>query len=136
MLRYPVASDHHIVDGGTVPVPVQLRVECDSTAEVESLYRWLRREQAVRVDGELTRAPSDDPETMGTLLDVLTLIIGSGLSAGQLALAVASWRDSRRPAPNVTITHIAADGAVTRIEAIDQPALTAALTDLQQREQK
>jgi hypothetical protein len=117
-------------------VPVQLRVECGSTTEAESLYRWLRREQAVRLDGELARASSDDPETMGTLLDVLTLIIGSGLSAGQLALAVASWRDSRRPPPDVTITHTAADGAVTRIEATDRAALAAALTDLQQREQK
>jgi hypothetical protein len=136
MLRYPVASDHLITDGGAQTVPVQLRVECEPAAEIESLYRWLRRERAVRVDGELTRAPGDDPEAMGTLLDVLTLIIGSGLSAGQLALAVASWRDTRRPAPDVTITHTAADGAVTRIEATDHAALAAALTELQQREQQ
>ncbi|MET8153062.1 hypothetical protein ACIBSW_03380 [Actinoplanes sp. NPDC049668] len=109
---------------------------CESTEDAESLYRWLRREQAVRVDGELARAPSDDPEAMGTVLDVLTLIIGSGLSAGQLALAVASWRDSRRPAPTVTITHTAADGAVTRIEAADHAALATALTELQQRERQ
>ncbi|AGZ45935.1 hypothetical protein AFR_38405 [Actinoplanes friuliensis DSM 7358] len=117
-------------------MPVKLRVECGSTADVESLHRWLRREQAVRVDGALTRLPSDDPEAMGTLLDVLTLVIGSGLSAGQLALAVASWRDSRRPAPAVTITHTAADGAVTRIEAADRTALAAALTELEQRGQQ
>ena len=67
-------------------MPVRLRLECDSTADAESLHRWLRREQAVRVDGELTRGGDDDPELMGTLLDVLTLVIGSGLSAGQLAV--------------------------------------------------
>ncbi|MEU7902834.1 hypothetical protein [Actinoplanes sp. NPDC049118] len=117
-------------------MPVQLRVECESTGDGESLYRWLRREQVVRVEGELTRAPAGGNETMGTLLDVLTLVIGSGLSAGQLALAVSAWRDSRRPAPKVTITHTAADGSVTRIETTDQPALAAALTELQQREQK
>ena len=117
-------------------MPVRLRLECDSTDDVESLHRWLRQEQAIRVDGRLARAASDDPETMGTLLDVLTLIIGSGLSAGQLALAVASWRDARRPAPTVTITHTAADGAVTRIEAADHTALAAALTELEHREQK
>jgi hypothetical protein len=118
-------------------VPVRLRLECDSTAEAESLHRWLRREQGVRVDGELARAPSTDPEAMGTLLDVLTLVIGSGLSAGQLALAVASWRESRRPAaPRVMITHTAADGAVTRIEVADHATLTTALTELEQREQK
>jgi hypothetical protein len=115
-------------------VPVRLRLECDSTADAESLHRWLRREQAVRVDGELARADTGDPAAMGTLLDVLTLIIGSGLSAGQLALAVASWRDTRRPAPRVVITHTAADGAVTRIEAADHAVLTAALTELEQRE--
>ncbi len=117
-------------------MPVRLRLECDSTADIESLHRWLRREQAVRVDGELARDASDDPEAMGTLLDVLTLIIGSGLSAAQLALAVASWREARRPAPRVTITHTAADGAVTRIEVSDHGALATALTELEQREQK
>jgi hypothetical protein len=116
-------------------VAVRLRLECESTEDIESLHRWLRQEQAVRVDGGLGRGRDEDPEKMGALLDVLTLIIGSGLSAGQLALAVASWRDSRRPSPKVTITHTAADGAVTRIEAADQATLTAALTALEQREQ-
>jgi hypothetical protein len=117
-------------------VPVRLRLECDSTADAESLHRWLRREQAVRVDGGLALGGGDDPELMGTLLDVLTLIIGSGLSAGQLALAVASWRDSRRPVPKVTITHTAADGTVTRIDVADHTSLAVALTELEQREQK
>jgi hypothetical protein len=117
-------------------VPVRLRLECDTTADAESLHRWLRREQAVRVDGALSRPGSDDPEAMGTLLDVLTLIIGSGLSAGQLALALAGWRQAHPPAPKVTITHTAADGAVTRIEVADPATLTAALTELEQREQK
>jgi hypothetical protein len=115
-------------------VPVRLRLECDSTVDAESLHRWLRREQAVRVDGELARVAGDDPEAMGTLLDVLTLIIGSGLSAGQLALAVASWRAAQRPKGKVTITHTAADGAVTRIEVGDQASLAVALTELEQRE--
>lgn len=115
---------------------VELRLECESTEDIESLHRWLRQEQEVRVDGALARVLDDDPEAMGALLDVLTLVIGSGLSAGQLALAVASWRDSRRPSPKVTITHTAADGATTRIEAADHAALAAALTELERREQK
>jgi hypothetical protein len=115
-------------------VPVRLRLECDSTADAESLHRWLRREQAVRVNGELARVTGGESEAMGTLLDVLTLLIGSGLSAGQLALAVTSWREAHRPRPRVTITHTAADGAVTRIEATDHLALAAALTELERRE--
>jgi hypothetical protein len=117
-------------------VPVRLRLECDSTADAESLHRWLRREQAVRVDGRLARETGQNPEQMGTLLDVLTLVIGSGLSAGQLALAVASWRNAHRPAPKVIVTHTAADGAVTRIEVADEAGLAVALTELEQREQK
>ena len=115
---------------------VELRLECESTEDIESLHRWLRREQAIRVDGGLARALDEDAEAMGALLDVLTLVIGSGLSAGQLALAVASWRDSRQPSPKVTITHTAADGATTRIEAADHAALAAALTELERREQQ
>ena len=117
-------------------MPVRLRLECASTADAESLHRWLRREEAVRVDGRLARGGGDDPEHMGPLLDVLTLVIGSGLSAGQLALAVATWRDAHRSGPRVTITHTAADGAVTTIEAADQAGLAAALTQLEQRGQK
>ncbi|MFI5494786.1 hypothetical protein [Actinoplanes sp. NPDC051859] len=117
-------------------MPVELRLECASTADAESLYRWLRGEQQVRVDGRLARAESPDSETMGTLLDVLTLIIGSGLSAGQLALAVASWQQSRHPSPHVTIVHNAADGTTTRLEAEDPRALAAALEELQNREQR
>ena len=113
-------------------MPVELRLECPSPEEAESLHRWLRQEQAVRVDGRLARARSDDPQTMGTLLDVLTLVIGSGLSAGQLALAVATWRDSRRPSPEVTIVHTAADGSTTRIEDADHRTLAAALAELEE----
>ena len=113
-------------------MPVELRLECPSPEEAESLHRWLRQEQAVRVDGRLARARSDDPQTMGTLLDVLTLVIGSGLSAGQLALAVASWRESRKPSPRVTIVHTAADGSTTRIEAEDHRTLATALAELEQ----
>ena len=115
-------------------MPVRLRLECDSTADAESLHRWLRREQAIRVNGELARETVHESETMGTLLDVLTLLLGTGLSAGQLALAIAGWRETHRPPPKVTITHTAADGAVTRIEATDEAALVAALTELEQRE--
>ncbi|MEV6597143.1 hypothetical protein AB0M36_09815 [Actinoplanes sp. NPDC051346] len=117
-------------------MPVELRLECASTEDAESLHRWLRGEQRVRVDGRLARAQSDDPEAMGALLDVLTLVIGSGLSAGQLALAVASWRQARHPSPHVTIVHSAADGTTTRIEAEDPQALANALQQLQDREQQ
>jgi hypothetical protein len=81
-------------------VPVRLRLECDSTADAESLHRWLRREQAVRVNGELARVTGGESEAMGTLLDVLTLLIGSGVTrieaTDHLALAAALTELERR----------------------------------------
>jgi|tagenome__1003787_1003787.scaffolds.fasta_scaffold20827707_2 hypothetical protein len=111
---------------------VQLRLACDSTDDTESLYRWLRDEPSVRVDGRLARAASDDPEDQGTLIEVLTLILGSGLSAGQLALAITEWRASRASAPVVTVVHTAPDGSTTRIESTDPEAFESALRELEQ----
>lgn len=117
-------------------MPVELRLQCASGEDAESLHRWLREEQTIRVDGHLARAHSTNPEMMGAVLGVLTLIIGSGLTAGQLALAIASWRDSRKPSPRVMIVHTATDGSTTVIEAEDPGTLTAALQQLEDREQQ
>ncbi len=110
---------------------VALRLACDSTDDTESLYRWLRDEPAVRVDGRLARAAGDDPEEQGTLIDVLTLILGGGLSAGQLALAITQWRESKPARPVVTVTRTAPDGSTTRIESTDPEAFSRALHELE-----
>lgn len=110
----------------------ELRLACDSTADGESLYRWLQREPAVRADGRLARATSPDPDEMGTLLDVITLVLGSGLSAGQLALAIAAWRTSRPRPPALTITRVGADGETIRVEVSDPDAIETALRRLEQ----
>jgi hypothetical protein len=111
---------------------VQLRLTCDSSDDTESLFRWLRDEPAVRVDGRLARAASDDPEDQGTLIDALTLILGSGLSAGQLALAISEWRAARSSRPVVTVVHIGPDGSTTRIQSTDPRAFETALRQLDQ----
>lgn len=111
---------------------VALRLTCDSTDDTESLFRWLRDEPSVRVDGRLARAASDDPEDQGTLIDMLTLILGSGLSAGQLALAISAWRASKASRPVVTVVHTAPDGSTTRIESTDPEAFETALRELEQ----
>jgi hypothetical protein len=108
----------------------RIRLSCASAEDTESLYRWLRDEPAMRADGRLARAPSDDPADQGPLIDVLTLVLGSGLSAGQLALAIAEWRAGRASRPVVTVTHTAADGSTTRIESTDPESFEAALRDL------
>jgi hypothetical protein len=112
---------------------IQLRLESDSSDHVASLHRWLRREQPVRTHGEIARARSDDPEHQGILIDVLTAVIGSGLSAAQLWIALRSWRGSITPPPALTITHVAADGSTTKIEAATEAAFVAAVHALEQR---
>jgi hypothetical protein len=130
MLRYP-AKFTYTPEYRAASMAIQLRLESDSTELVASLHRWLRREPPVRTKGALSWAPSGDPEHQGILIDVLTLVVGSGLSAGQLWLALQSWRDSRPKPPTVIITHVAADGATTRIESSDQAAFLAAVRALE-----
>lgn len=111
---------------------VQLQLTCDSEADAESLFRWLRDEPGARSDGRLARAESDDSEEMGTLIDVLTLVIGTGFSAAQLVLAVKQWRESRPRPPELVVTHVHPDGGRTRIEASTPEALETALRELEQ----
>jgi hypothetical protein len=114
-----------------LPMAVQLQLTCDSEADAESLFRWLRDEPGARSDGRLARAESGDPEEMGTLIDVLTLVIGTGFSAAQLVLAVKQWRESRPRPPELVVTHVHPDGGTTRIEASTPEALETALRELE-----
>ena len=110
---------------------VALRLACDSTDDTESLFRWLQNDPGARAEGRLARAASDDPEDQGALIDVLTLIVGGGLSAGQLVLAIQQWRESRPRRPAVTVTHTAPDGTTTRIESTDPDAFERAVRELE-----
>jgi hypothetical protein len=112
---------------------VLLRVGGGSSDDVESLHRWLRGENAVAAHGSLSWAHDDDPTQMGTLVDVLTLILGSGLSASQLAVSLMEWRRSRPGNPAVTITCTSPDGATVRIDAATPETLVAAVRALEQR---
>jgi hypothetical protein len=74
---------------------VRVRVPEGSPDEIRSLRAWLREEPAVRAYGQPTIEGQDAPGQMGTALDVLALVLGSGLSAAQLALSIIMWRSSR-----------------------------------------
>jgi hypothetical protein len=112
---------------------VLLRVGGGSSDDVESLHRWLRREHAVAAHGKLSWARGDDPTQMGILVDVLTLILGSGLSAAQLAVTLMEWRRSRPGNPAITITCTSPDGASIRIDAATPETLVAAVRALEQQ---
>lgn len=109
---------------------VQLRLESDTTANVESLHRWLRAEQPARQFGDLRWGGSTEPDDMGIVVDVLTLVVGSGLASAQLAVALTEWRRTRRPEPALRISTVAPDGTTTLIEASSPEALTAAIQAL------
>ncbi len=112
---------------------VRIRVVGDDPGAVRSLRDWLHRERAVRAHGDLRWGAAESPEHMGALVDVLTLAITTGFSAGQLALAIAQWRQSRHPAPVVTITRELGDGTTVRISTSDPQALAEAVRELGER---
>lgn len=73
-----------------------------SAKELTSLYRWLREDAAARdeVKVEIQARPATD--AMGAA-DVLCTVLSQLTGIGGLAVAIASWRGTRRAAPPVRI---------------------------------
>ncbi|MFF5207882.1 hypothetical protein [Streptosporangium sp. NPDC000396] len=72
--------------------------------ELRSLYDWLLREPDILDHADVllvTKEPS--PGKMGDALDLITLVVTSGLQLPSLATALAGWRKTRRHRPQVTI---------------------------------
>ena len=84
----------------------------------------------MRIHGDLRYADTLGGNEMGPGVEVLSLIVGSGLTLVQLGLAIAQWRDTRRPAPTVTITKETEDGRTITIETSDPAEVEAALREL------
>ncbi|MBV2354478.1 hypothetical protein KUM39_08915 [Streptomyces sp. J2-1] len=86
---------------------IEIRVPgaADPEAELRSLLRWLTADEETgpRVRGRLAGSAPARPGSLGTYLDIISLVVSGGLSAGQLALAVDQWRAHRRAAPKVTL---------------------------------
>lgn len=119
-LRLSIPGDD---DGGGEPDVEALR----------SLRGWLAEEPMVRRYGEVHWSNAAPPGELGAAIDVLTLVIGTGMSTLQLLLAVAQWRASRPVPPTVTITRTEPGGATVRIEATDPQTLAAAAEALEAR---
>jgi hypothetical protein len=111
---------------------IYLRVDGAGPDPVRSLRAWLQDDPAVREHGQLQWAEADSPEHQGVLIDALQLVVGSGLSVLQLALAVAQWRDSRHPHPVVTITRKLDHGRSIRIETSDPAILERVVRELEE----
>jgi len=81
-------------------VKLTLAVEADTAeaaAEIRDLFRRLRDDPAARADSTVALVPGPtDPDSMGTTLDIVEFVVGTGFQAAALALALADWR-RRRP---------------------------------------
>ncbi|MEV4040418.1 effector-associated constant component EACC1 [Streptomyces umbrinus] len=89
--------------------------------ELRSLHAWLLADSRARRYAEVQwdAAEQTPPGGMGELLDVVSLVIGSGFSATSLAVSIAQWRNTRgESAPSVTVERL--DGA--RVTISDMPA--------------
>lgn len=109
---------------------LQLRVEADQE-ETESLREWLEQEPEVQRAGDLRPGTAAVPGHQGVDIQVLSLAIGSALTAGNLVLQIVNWRRSRPAQPVVTITRELPDGTVVRIDTFDPDALAAAVRELE-----
>ena len=95
---------------------VQLYVDDDDPDLFHSLRDWLRDRRDVWDGGQFTIARQSASRHLGAV-DVLSLVIGSALSAGSLAVSVIQWRASR-PSPPVVIV-IREDGGRVSINTTD-----------------
>ncbi|MGW3401047.1 effector-associated constant component EACC1 [Streptomyces zhihengii] len=74
-------------------------------AELRSLAAWLEQDRAVRrhVQGGLGSSLAPVPGQQGDGIDILSLVLSSGLSAASLAAAIAAWRSTRLPVPTLVV---------------------------------
>ncbi|CAL9564865.1 hypothetical protein [Streptomyces sp. NPDC095602] len=83
-------------------------------AELRSLAAWLEADRTVRrhVRSALGSSLAPVPGQQGDGIDLLSLVLSSGLGAASLAAAIASWRSTRTPPPTLVVRR--PDG--TRVE--------------------
>jgi hypothetical protein len=80
-------------------VRIRVQVPDDTGTESRSLYDWLAAEPEIRTSGRLTQeAEAPAGGEMGEVLSAISLIVGSGVSLGQLLVSIAAWR-ATRPRP-------------------------------------
>lgn len=105
---------------------MKIRFELDGSdgdqGDLRSLYTWLRADRALR--GEVLIEPEGgprEPGEMGAALDAVVAIVSAGAAVGQLAVAIAAWREARRPRSTVTVIVTGAGDARPVISALSDP---------------
>ena len=74
-----------------------------SEQELGSLYQWLSDDRELREQARIIPDDEAPPGEMGGALDAVVAVLSAGAGVGQLAVAYAAWRDSRRPRSSITI---------------------------------
>ncbi|MET7396042.1 hypothetical protein ABZS66_21365 [Dactylosporangium sp. NPDC005572] len=90
-----------------------------------SLQQWLVGEPGL-VQSEIGLTTEGRPGELGAAVEIISLVLGTGLSVGQLLLAISNWRRARPKAPAVVLTRTDPDGVSVRIESSDPEAVAAA----------
>ncbi|MFI8199506.1 hypothetical protein ACIF6K_23735 [Streptomyces sp. NPDC085942] len=85
--------------------------------ELRSLYNWLLSDPELRRHARPALASSRPPEpgSQGEMIDVLSLVLGTGLNTGALALSIATWRSTRPRQIMVTLER--SDGSSVTVTA-------------------
>ncbi|CAG6392089.1 Flagellar hook-associated protein flgK [Actinacidiphila cocklensis] len=114
---------------GEVEVVLTLAAAGTAEDDLRSLLRWLRADESLagRAAGRIRDGAPPQPGAMGLAFDVLQLTIGSGLSAGALAVSLAQWRDARRRPPGITLRRGQTTVEIPASGPVDVAALTRAL---------
>ncbi|TDC06423.1 hypothetical protein E1265_34770 [Streptomyces sp. 8K308] len=77
----------------------------EAEVRLRSLQDWLRADETLNgsLRARLAVSGPADTEAMGFVFDVLELAIGSGLSAGALAVSILQWRQAQRVKRELTL---------------------------------
>lgn len=73
--------------------------------ELRSLHAWLEADRAARrhVRAELGSAVPAVPGQQGDGIDILSLVLSSGLSMASLLVTIVSWRATRPKTPTLVV---------------------------------
>ncbi|WP_408993385.1 effector-associated constant component EACC1 [Streptomyces europaeiscabiei] len=85
---------------------VTLQVAGDlAEEETRSLYDWLLLDRVVRREArvEMGSSSAPVPGQQGAVLDLVSLVLSTGISAASLGVSIASWRATRPQEPTVTV---------------------------------
>jgi len=104
-------------------VRLQLTVDGDAE-ETERLRKFLAEDVDVRRAGDLRYGRPTESDHLGVDIQVLSLAIGSTLTASGLVLQLFNFRRTRPHRPVITITQELPDGTVVRIDS-DSPEAAA-----------